>query len=89
MRLIPVVLLAALGYSCSQSGEGGIVAEVNGYKIVASELDRYYASQYREDETSADTDDQAQMLRLNLLRELIDRQLMLQRAESLGLMAVD
>ena len=29
------------------------------------------------------------MLRLNLLREVIDRQIMLQRAEKLGLMAVD
>ena len=86
-----VMLLAALlalsGPACRDAG-GGIAATVNGYKITFAEFEAYYASRHR-DREQPENPEQAQMLRLNLLRELIDRHIMLQKAESLGLMAVD
>ena len=80
-------LAALLGPGCGGAG-GGIAARVNGYNITFAEFEAYYASQYRGRE-EPENPEQAQMLRLNLLRELIDRHIVLQKAESLGLMAVD
>jgi peptidyl-prolyl cis-trans isomerase SurA len=80
------VLLLAVG--CQPSSQDGVAAVVNGYKITHAELEQYYQSQV--DQTRAPrSEDEQRMLRLNLLREVIDRQIMLQRAEKLGLMAVD
>ncbi len=81
---LPAVMLSA----CGGSGEDGVVAVVNGYKITAAELDRYYADETR-DQSEPPSPEQARMLRLNLLSEVIDRQLLLQKAEALGLTAVD
>jgi peptidyl-prolyl cis-trans isomerase SurA len=79
-------LLLAAG--CQPSSQDGVAAVVNGYKITHAELEQYYQSQV--DQTRAPrSEDEQRMLRLNLLREVIDRQIMLQRAEKLGLMAVD
>ena len=80
-------LLALSGPSCGGAG-GGVAAKVNGYKITFAELEAYYASRRRGRE-KPENPEQAQMLRLNLLRELIDRHIVLQKAESLGLVAVD
>ncbi len=65
----------------------GVMARVNGRKILATELETYYRNQTAgQPEPSPD---QAQALRLNILRELIDNEILLQRAEKLGLMATD
>ena len=61
---------------------------MNGYKVTHAELEQYFQSQVDQRQTPTSEDEQ-RMLRLNLLREVIDRQIMLQRAERLGLMAVD
>jgi len=87
-RSILTTLFAVLILACGDGSNSGIVAKVNDYKITATELEAYYASQYQ-DQDEPENPEQAQMLRLNLLRELIDRHLILQKAESLGLMAVD
>jgi len=84
--LLVLVLIVAAG--CNSVGDQSVAAVVNGYKISNEELDRYFQSQISENE-SPPGPDQAQMIRLNLLRELIDRQLLLQKAEELGLMAVE
>ena len=81
-------LLAALSFACAQAPPAGVVAVVNGHPITADDLDRYYRSQLQ-DQEHPPSDEQEQMLRLNLLREIIDRQILLQRAERLGLLAVD
>jgi peptidyl-prolyl cis-trans isomerase SurA len=84
--LLFAVLL--LGAACQRGPQDGVAAVVNGYKITHAELEQYYQSQV--DQTRAPrSEDEQRMLRLNLLREVIDRQIMLQRAEKLGLMAVD
>ena len=81
-----LLLLAAAG--CQSGSSEGVAAVVNGYKITYAELEQYYQSQVERAQAPS-SDDEQKMLRLNLLREVIDRQIMLQRAEKLGLMAVD
>ena len=78
--------LAVLCGTACKSREG-VMARVNGRKILATELETYYHNQTAgQPEPSPD---QAQALRLNILRELIENEMLLQRAEKLGLMATD
>ncbi len=78
--------LAMLCGTACKSREG-VMARVNGRKILATELETYYRNQTAgQPEPSSD---QAQALRLNILRELIDNEILLQRAEKVGLMATD
>ncbi len=88
LSILFTALLSLLGAACGDFSGGGIAATVNGYKITFAEFEAYYASQYP-DQDEPENSEQAQMLRLNLLRELIDSHIVLQKAESLGLMAVD
>lgn len=73
---------------CGSPAADGVAASVDGYIITNAELDRYYHSQDI-DSPGLPTQDEERTLRLNLLRELIDRQILLGRAERLGLLAVD
>lgn len=82
-----LALLAAFS-GCKQSPKPSVAAVVNSYNISNEELDKYYKSQAQGSSEKPD-EEQATIMRLNLLRELIDNQIMLQRAERLGLMAVD
>ena len=80
-------LALLFGTGCKGRGGEGVMARVNGRKILRTELDTYYRNQTAgQPEPSPD---QAQALRLNILRELIDNEILLQRAETLGLMATD
>ena len=84
-----VVAACALALLCGTACKSreGVMARVNGRKILATELETYYRNQTAgQPEPSPD---QAQTLRLNILRELIDNEMLLQRAEKLGLMATD
>jgi peptidyl-prolyl cis-trans isomerase SurA len=74
--------------ACVRDTANDAAARVNGYRITHAELEKYYQSQVTDSGGDA-TPDQERMMRLNLLGELIDRQIMLDRAEKLGLMAVD
>lgn len=90
MRLVAILCVGlVLGTSaCDRDLAGGVAARVNGYRITRAELEKYYQSQVG-NSPSVGTADQERMMCLNLLGELIDRQIMLDRAEKLGLMAVD
>ena len=90
MRVAARALLGLLvaATACVQHPGGDVAARVNGYSITRAELEKYYQSQVG-DSPVVGTADQERMMRLNLLGELIDRQIMLDRAEKLGLMAVD
>ncbi|HYM11752.1 MAG TPA: peptidylprolyl isomerase [Bryobacterales bacterium] len=85
-----VCLAAALApwAGCKKTHDRNVAAVVNGYKITYDELDKYYRSQTQGSAEKPD-EEQVTLMKLNLLRELIDNQIMLQRAERLGLMAVD
>ena len=86
-------LLAAglLTFSIGCSGKKGssdLAAVVDGHKIYRSELEKYYENQT----TGSDQQpkgEQAASLRLNILRELIDNEILMHRAEKLGLLATD
>jgi peptidyl-prolyl cis-trans isomerase SurA len=90
MTILPLalgLLLPNLGCSGKQEG-ADVMASVNGRKITRTEVQKYY------DNTTADSPqkpslEQADTLRLNILRELIDNEILMQRAEKLGLLATD
>lgn len=75
--------------SCTgKQGPGDALAKVNGRKILSSEVDKYYNAQISGAPAKPSTE-QADSLRLSILRELIDNEILMQRAEKLGLMATD
>jgi peptidyl-prolyl cis-trans isomerase SurA len=79
----------ALMTSCSgKQGPGDALAKVNGRKILSSEVDKYYNAQI-EGAPAKPSSEQADSLKLSILRELIDNEILMQRAEKLGLMATD
>jgi peptidyl-prolyl cis-trans isomerase SurA len=82
-----VLLLA--GLSCSGKQDGAdVMARVNGRKISRTEVEKYYNNQTAE-APQQPSQEQADSLRLNILRELIDNEILMQRAEKLGLLATD
>ncbi len=83
-----LLLLAALSGCSRKPSSGDVVARVNGKAILRSEVDKYYNNQTA-GAPQKPTGEAATSLRLNILRELIDNEIMMQRAEKLGLLATD
>jgi peptidyl-prolyl cis-trans isomerase SurA len=75
--------------ACNRDGSGGdVMAAVNGRKIYRSEVDKYYANQTAGSEQQP-TGEQAVSLRLSILDTLIETEILMRRAEKLGLLATD
>jgi peptidyl-prolyl cis-trans isomerase SurA len=86
---VPLAVLAALVLpSCHHAPPAGVAAEVNGHAITYAELDKTYQSQNAQPVEGAN-EDQVMMQKLDLLSSLITNEIMWQRAEKLGLTAVD
>lgn len=87
--LLTSIALLLFASGCShQDSDKDVLAKVNGYKILRSEVDKAYASQTAgAPQKLSPLEDQA--LRLNILRQLIDVRLQLQKAEKLGVVATD
>jgi len=84
-----LAVLAALSIcACNRSAPANVAAVVNGRSITYAELDKYYQSQIA-NPSDRPSDDQVLIQKLELLRTMIDAEIMLQRAEKMGLMAVD
>jgi peptidyl-prolyl cis-trans isomerase SurA len=66
----------------------GVMATVNGRKILRTEVEKYYNNQTA-DAPQKPADEQADTLRLNILKQLVDNEILMQRAEKLGLLATD
>jgi len=81
------LLLPAIGCSGKQEGSD-VMAKVNGRKISRSEVDKYYNNQTAEAPQQPSAE-QADSLRLSILKQLIDNEMLMQRAEKLGLLATD
>jgi peptidyl-prolyl cis-trans isomerase SurA len=81
------LLLSGVGCNTKGSTEG-VMATVNGRKITRIEVDKYYNNQTA-DAPQKPTDEQADTLRLNILKQLVDNEILMQRAEKLGLLATD
>src|SRR5713226_6258228 len=78
----------ALAVGCKKSAPVNVAATVNDRVITFSELDKNFQSQLTGG-TEGASEDQLMIQKMELLRNLIDNQIMLQRAEKMGLMAVD
>lgn len=85
--LIAAVLLATL-LGCKSQVSGDVMATVDGSKIFRSDVDKYYDNQVASAQ-QAPTGEQATILRLNILRQLIDDKMVMRRAEKLGLLATE
>ena len=89
MPLLAILCATLLTIGCN-SGKGGedVFAKVNDRKILASEVDKYFKNQTA-GAPQQPTKEQADAIRLNILRQLIDEEVLMQRAEKLGLLATD
>jgi peptidyl-prolyl cis-trans isomerase SurA len=87
--LAGALLLLAAGIGCNKTQEtAGVMATVNGRKIMRTEVEKYYNNQTA-DAPQKPIEEQADTLRLNILKQLIDNEILMQRAEKLGLLATD
>jgi peptidyl-prolyl cis-trans isomerase SurA len=85
-----VALALALGAlaGCKSQVSGEVMATVDGQKIFRSDVDKYYDGQVASAQEKP-AGEQATALRLNILRQLIDDEILMRRAEKLGLLATD
>jgi peptidyl-prolyl cis-trans isomerase SurA len=97
LRLSPTQLVPALGLAlliamvpagCKRAHGPAVVAVVNGKEIQRSEVEKYYQQQLGESQQQP-SKEQADILRLSVLRQLIDEEIVQQRAAKLNLVASD
>jgi peptidyl-prolyl cis-trans isomerase SurA len=91
---VPVVLILASGLlsvaGCSRGHNADVVATVNGHAIMQADLDRAYKLQLGDAaQQQQPSQEQADSLRLNVLRELIDEEIVEQRAAKMNLTATN
>lgn len=87
--LVTVAGLAALSLACSLKPSGDdVAATVDGQKIYRADLEKYYQSQIAGSNQPL-SDEQATSMRLSILRQLIENEILMRRAEKLGLLATD
>jgi peptidyl-prolyl cis-trans isomerase SurA len=83
-----MVFLAAL-LGCNKPVGGDVMAIVDGRKIFRSDVDKYYDNYQASSSQRAATGEQATALRLQILHQMIDDEIIMRRAEKLGLLATD
>ena len=83
---LSVALLVA---GCNRGHSADVVATVNGHSIMKSEMEKYYQNSLGEAQQQQPTQEQADSLRLNILHQLIEDEIMQQRAAKLNLVATD
>jgi len=88
MALFAVFTLALLIGCQSKSGGVDVMATVDGSKILRGDVDKYYKNQTAGSDQKISAE-QVTSLRLSILRELIDNEILTRRAEKLGLLATD
>ncbi len=83
------LLTLMAGVGCSNKPVGSdVMATVNGRKITRTEVQKFYDNQVA-DAPQKPSSEQADTLRLNILNQLINNEILMQRAEKLGLLATD
>jgi len=84
-----VFVLIFFASGCTEKREGAdVMATVNGRKITRTEVEKYYSNQTA-DAPQKPSQEQGDSLRLSILRQLIDNEILMQRAEKMGLLATD
>ncbi|MGA1996995.1 MAG: SurA N-terminal domain-containing protein, partial [Bryobacteraceae bacterium] len=87
--VVPFLLLAGLpAASCKHTPPANVAAEVNNHAITYTELEKAYQSQYPQ-QPDGISQDLVMSQKLDLLGNLITKEIMLQRAEKSGLTATD
>lgn len=81
-------ILAGLPAGCKKTVPTNVAATVNGRAITYSDLDKQYKRQFPQ-QPEGTTPDQVLFQKLELLRAMIDEEILLQRAEKLSLLARD
>ncbi len=89
MRLRVLVISAALCLlvACHKTPPSNVAATVNERPITYEEVNRIYESQLSSN--AGASEDLVQIQKLEVLRSLVENEIMLQRSEKLGLMATD
>jgi peptidyl-prolyl cis-trans isomerase SurA len=83
--LVPAILMLT---ACKKAPPANVAATVNDQPITYEQVDRIYQSQLSSPGERS-SDDLATIQKLEVLRSLIESEIMVQRAEQLGLMATD
>ena len=86
--LAPLLLLALATGACRKAAPANVAAEVNGRPITFADLERRYKLQYPS-EPAGSSVEQTSYQKLEMLRVMVDEEIMLQRAEKLSLIAPD
>jgi peptidyl-prolyl cis-trans isomerase SurA len=89
-RSLPALLLAAFGImaGCRKGAPTGVAATVNNQPITYADLEKNYKMQPMANPEGI-SEDEIQIQKLDLLGKLIEAEIMLQRAEKLGLLVTD
>jgi peptidyl-prolyl cis-trans isomerase SurA len=80
-------LVAAVS-GCHRAPAPDVMATVNGKDILRADLDKYYTANLS-DTAQKPSPEQADIVRLNILRQMIDDEILWQRAAKLNLAASD
>src|SRR5579862_5310087 len=83
-----IACLLTILSACNSQTSGDVMATVDGRKIFRADVDKYYDNQIASAQ-QAPTGEQATLLRLNILHQMIDDEILMRRAEKLGLLATD
>lgn len=84
-----LLLLAGFLTSCTAKDSGGdVAAVVDGQKIYRADVEKYFQNQTA-GSSQPIGEEQATSLRLSILRELIENEILMHRAAKLGLLATD
>jgi peptidyl-prolyl cis-trans isomerase SurA len=84
-----VVCLLIFSAGCnSKHADDDVAAAVDGRKIYRADVEKYYQNQTSGSQ-QVPIGEQATSLRLSILKELIDNEILMRRAEKLGLLATD
>ncbi|MGH9657369.1 MAG: peptidylprolyl isomerase [Bryobacteraceae bacterium] len=87
MKRAALVVSAFALAACTKSPPVNVAAVVNNRPITYAELDKHFQSRF--EPSAGSSEDQTMIQKLEILRGLVDNEIMLQRAEKLNLMAVD
>jgi peptidyl-prolyl cis-trans isomerase SurA len=91
-RTVTLLLAAALlpMAGCNRGHNADVVATVNGHAIMKADMEKAYTAQLGDaQQQQQPTQEQADTLRLNVLRELIDEEIVQQRAAKMNLTATN
>jgi peptidyl-prolyl cis-trans isomerase SurA len=86
--LLAATLLILFAGCTSRRPGDDVAATVDGRKIYKADVEKYYQNQTSGSDQQP-VGEQATSLRLGILRELIDNEILMRRAEKLGLLATD